>query len=195
MGTHSAPTRLDQILQQSARLFAERGYAATSVRDIGAAVDLQGQSLYSHVGAKEDLLWQVVERASGELLKLGTQAARGPHTASERLGRLVKAHVSFVARDLAAAACYLSEWRYLMDPRRSEIRRRRDEYEALFRAVIEEGVSSGEFTPTDPKFASLFLLGSLNWVPQWFRTGGPLGPDEVADRMTDLILRGVQRAH
>ncbi len=187
-------SRKDQILRSAARLFAERGYAATSVRDIAATLDLQGGSLYSHVGSKEELLWAVVERAADRFLTGAERAVSGPNTAADRLRRLVRAHVNLVASDLPAAACYLNEWRFLEPARRAELLRRRDVYEGYFRGVIEDGVASGEFSPTEPKFASLFLLGALNWAYQWFRAEGPLSPDEVADRMSDLILRGVERA-
>lgn len=192
--THAPETRKEQILRAAARLFAERGYAASSVRDIASALDLQGGSLYSHIGAKEDLLWEIVDRAAGEFLQAAERAAGGPNTASERLRRLVRSHVNLVASDLAAASCYLSEWRLLGEERRAELKSRRDQYEMYFRHVIEDGVASGEFSPTEPKFASLFLLGALNWAHQWFRSEGPLSPDEVADRMADMILRGVERA-
>ncbi len=191
---HAPETRKEQILRAAARLFADRGYAATSVRDIASALDLQGGSLYSHMGGKEDLLWEIVDRAAGQFLGAAERAVAGPNTASDRLRRLVRAHVNLVASDLAAAACYLNEWKLLGTERRAALKAKRDQYEAHFRHVIEDGVASGEFSPTEPKFASLFLLGALNWAHQWFRTEGPLSPDEVADRMADMILRGVERS-
>ena len=192
---HKDPgTRKEQILRVACQLFAERGYAATSVRDIAAALNLQGGSLYSHIGSKEELLWEIVDEAAREFLQRAESAVSGPNTAADRLRRLVRAHVGLVAKDLAAAACYLGEWRHLSEERQENVRARRNQYESYFRNVIEDGVASGEFSPTESKFAALFLLGALNWARQWFRAEGPLGPEEVADRMSDLILRGVERA-
>jgi hypothetical protein len=57
--------------------------------------------------------------------------------------------------------------------------------------VIEEGVSSGEFAPTDPKMAALMVLSIMNWMPQWYNAGGPLSAQEIAGRFSELILRGL----
>lgn len=191
---HSAPSvRKDQILQTAARLFRERGYFATSVRDIAEAVGLQGGSLYAHVASKEDLLWQIVE-TSGERFF----GAVGPVVASDRptlqkLRDAVIAHVGIITSDLDAAACYTTEWRHLSPERINAFTRRRDEYETLFRSLVGEGIRAGFLSPLDESYATLFLLSALNYVFLWFRPEGRMSSEAVGRMMADFIFDGLRR--
>ena len=83
------------------------------------------------------------------------------------------------------------EWRHLEDPRRDEIRARRDAYEARFRRLVEDGVASGEFAPVDPALAATFLLTALNGVAAWYRPEGRRTPAEIADAYADMALRSL----
>ena len=89
-------TRRQQIEDAASALFRERGYAATSVRDIAQALNLQGGSLYAHMASKEDVLWSIVNRAAdrfnAEVAPLAASAAPAP----SRLRQMIRAHVAVV---------------------------------------------------------------------------------------------------
>lgn len=185
--------RKDQILAAAERLFREKGYLATSVRDIGQAVGVQGASLYHHIGGKEELLWEIASRAAEEFF-----AALQPVMAADiatplKLRRAVVAHVGVIARNLDAAAVYFNEWRHLNVKRRAEFTRRRDEYEACFRAILWQGMREGLFTVPDEKFAARFVLSALNWTHQWYRPDGLMTPEEIGGTLADLVLNGLSR--
>ncbi|HUG47294.1 MAG TPA: TetR/AcrR family transcriptional regulator [Candidatus Limnocylindria bacterium] len=184
-------TRRRQIEDAASALFRERGYAATSVRDIAQRLNLQGGSLYAHVSSKEELLWSIACRAAdrfhGDVGPLG----RSDAPASQRLRRMIRAHVGVVTSAQRDAAVFLHEWRYLSGERRQMIAGRRDTYEALFRAVIADGVTSGEFAPTEPRMSAMLMLSGLNGIATWYRPDGDLTPDQIADQYADLFLRAL----
>src|SRR3954470_5012608 len=188
-----AVDRKEQIYSTARSLFRERGYPATTVRDIAREMNMQAGSLYAHIGSKEDVLWEIVSRAADQFL-----AAAEPIAASEglshveKLRELVRGHVRMVADNLAEATIFLHEWKFLGEERRRDIAERRNRYESLYRHVVEEGIASGEFAPTDPKMATLLVLSAVNWLPQWYNPSGPLSPAEVADSFSDLVLRGLE---
>lgn len=184
-------SRRAAILEAAKRLFAERGYHATSVRDIAAAVDLQGGSLYAHIAAKEDLLWELVSRAAERFLSGAAAAEAEEPEPRRRLRRLVEAHVAVMTSDPANAVVFHHEWRALPPERRAAIAAQRRAYEAVFRRAIEDGVRSGIFTAPDPKFATLLVLSLGNWLYQWYRPDGPLTPSEISARFMDLIERAL----
>jgi AcrR family transcriptional regulator len=186
-------TRRRQIEAAASALFRERGYAATSVRDIARAVSMQGGSLYAHVASKEDVLWAIVERAAERFDRAATSATADAPSATEALRRLVRAHVEVVTDDLGNAASFLHEWRFLSLDRREAVGERRDRYEARFRAVIRDGMATGEFAPTDERLASTFILSALNGIAAWYRPDGALDPQAIADRYSDLALAGLTR--
>ncbi len=188
-------TRKRQIEDAASGLFSAKGYAATSVRDIARALDLQGGSLYAHIASKEDVLWNIVRRAAGRFHAAVRQIANEPTPVAERLRGMVRAHVRVVTDDIEHATVFLHEWRFLGPERRTAIARQRDAYEAYWRAVIAEGMANGEFRPGDAKMAGLGILSGLNGIAQWYRADGPLAPDAIAASFADLFLRGLAAPH
>ncbi len=184
-------TRRQDIESAASALFSSRGYAATSMRDIARALDLQGGSLYAHIPSKEAVLWSIVEQAAAEFHAAARPIAEAPGTAAERLGALIHAHVGVVAGSIERATVFLYEWTFLGPERRAEVARSRDAYEAYFVTVIAEGMASGELAPGDPKLAATFILSAMNGMAQWYRPAGPLGADAIAERYADLFLHGL----
>lgn len=185
-------TRRQQIEDAASALFRERGYAATSVRDIAQVLNLQGGSLYAHVASKEDVLWSIVDRAA-ERFQAAVQPIADDRDApaADRLRRMVGAHARVVTDDLGNATVFLHEWRFLGNDRRAEIARRRDGYEALFRQVIADGIATGEFRADDPKIAATLILSALNGIAGWYRRDGPLPADTIADQYAELFTRAL----
>ncbi len=188
-------TRRRAIEDVASELFREHGYAATSVRDIARALDLQGASLYAHVASKEDVLWAIVDRAASRFEAAAADAvAAAPADPRAAIEALVRAHVRVITDDVEAAAVFVHEWRALSTNRRAAILARRDAYEARLRALIEEGIATGELELTDPALAATVVLTALNGVATWYRPDGRLPADRVADQLADLVLRLLEGA-
>ncbi len=183
--------RRQQIEAAASTLFRERGYAATSVRDIAQALDMQGGSLYAHMASKEDVLWSIVIRAADRFNANVGPIAESSAPAPDRLRRMIRAHVAVVTGSQKDAAVFLHEWRFLSQSRREQIAERRDDYEALFRSVIGEGIASGAFNNVDPRMAAMAILSALNGIATWYSPDGPSSADAVADQYADLFLNGL----
>jgi TetR/AcrR family transcriptional regulator, cholesterol catabolism regulator len=186
-------SRRRQIEDVASALFCARGYAATSVRDIAKALDLQGGSLYAHVSSKEDVLWAIVDDAAGRFLAVAGPIASGPGGAVERLRELVNAHVAVVTESPERARVFLEQWTALSTERRQAVLGARDQYEACFRQVVADGVAAGDLT-ADPWVAAVFTLSALNGIPRWYRPDGPLTPDQIAERFADLAVAALAGA-
>jgi TetR/AcrR family transcriptional regulator, cholesterol catabolism regulator len=189
--------RRREIDEVASELFHANGYAATSVRDIARALDIQGASLYAHVASKEDLLWAIVDRAATEFEKAADRATAETPSADavERLAALVEAHVEVVTADPERSSVFVTEWRHLSADRRAAIAVRRDAYEARFRETIADGVAIGAFRATDPAIGATFILTALNGIATWFRPDGRLSPDRIADHYVELALRSLSEDH
>jgi TetR/AcrR family transcriptional regulator, cholesterol catabolism regulator len=189
--------RRREIDEVASELFHANGYAATSVRDIARALDIQGASLYAHVASKEDLLWAIVDRAATEFEKAADRATAETPSADavERLAALVEAHVEVVTADPERSSVFVTEWRHLSADRRATIAARRDAYEARFRETIADGVAIGAFRATDPAIGATFILTALNGIATWFRPDGRLSPDRIADHYVELALRSLSEDH
>lgn len=188
-----ASERKVQILDTAERLFSERGYHATSMRDLAQALNLKGSSLYSHIRSKDELLWLILERAANEFL-----ASIQPFTTSSdlpaiRLRAAIHAHVQVVTNNLDAATVYFHEWKFLREPQRNLFLASRREYEQTMRLLVTECVQSGEFRAVEPKWATILILSPMNWLYHWYDPTGPLSSDEIAEHLIQMLFQGLSR--
>ena len=186
--------RRDEVLAVAERLFSERGYEATSVRDIAEALSIKAGSLYAHIETKEDLLWEILQEASDRFFAAVRPIVESDLVTMQKLRRAMAAHVKVITDSARTAAIFTTEWRHLSEPRRSEFAAKRDEYEQMFRGMVHEGIREGELGDVDEKFATLLILSSMNWVYQWYRPDGPMTPEEIARKLTEMLLNGLRRA-
>jgi TetR/AcrR family transcriptional regulator, cholesterol catabolism regulator len=189
--------RRREIDEVASGLFRANGYAATSIRDIARALDIQGASLYAHVASKEDLLWAIVDRAASAFELAADLAVDETDNADavERLAALVEAHIEVVTADPERSSVFVTEWRHLSADRRAGIATRRDAYEARFRTTIDEGVAVGAFRSTDAAIATTFILTALNGIATWYRPDGRLSADRITDHYIELALRSLSEDH
>ena len=190
-----ARSRKTQIDHTATALFRARGYAATSMRELATALGLEAGSLYSHIKSKEEILFRVCFGLADALFTGFAQAtADAAMPVAKQLRRAIEAHVRVLTLDSAASAVFLHEWRHLSEPARTEFLALRNRYEAGFRALITSGLATGELHAPDAAFAALTLLASLNWLPAWYRPNGKLSPDEIAHRLAEQLLTGLEGA-
>jgi AcrR family transcriptional regulator len=184
--------RRAELVAAAARLFSAKGYHGTSMQDLGGALGLQRGSLYAHIGSKEELLFDVVDQGAERFLEMARRASTSGGSAAMKLRTLLVGHVSTAAQHMDASTVFLNEWRYLSPGPRARIQAKRDLYEAVVRAAIDEGVASGEFSPSiDAAMAGRLVLSAGNWIYTWYRPDGLLSPAAIGEQLSDLILNGL----
>ena len=176
------------IYQAARALFSERGYYATSVRDIADAVGIKGASMYAHVSGKEELLWDMVMEVADAFRERVVPELEDKSSPVDALRRAIVAHVSVITDNIESATIYFHEWKFLSEERRRKVRQRRDTYEGKFRAVIQRGIRQGAFSVKNAKYASIMLLSSLNAIYTWYRPGGGLKAREVGSMYADFLI-------
>lgn len=187
------PSRKAQIARTATALFRRQGFAATSMRELATALGLEAGSLYSHIKSKEELLHGICfELADALFAGFDLATADASQPVARQLRQAIKAHVRVLTQDVAAASVFLHEWRHLSEPARTEFTALRERYETGFRQLIQSGLDRHELHAPEAAFATLTLLASLNWLPTWYRPDGKLSPDEIAHRLAEQILRGLE---
>jgi AcrR family transcriptional regulator len=180
------------VIDAAGRLFAERGYHGTSMRDLGKELGLLGSSLYSHVDSKQDLLVEVVEEGARLFQASAEQALSTEGKARDRLDALVVGHVDVVLDNVDVARTFLNEARMLDTHHRQRVIEARDHYEGVFRSVLAEGIRDGSFRfDIDPKTASIFILSVLNALERWYDPSGPLDRQGLANRLKRFVIDGI----
>jgi AcrR family transcriptional regulator len=185
-------TTLQDVQRAAVRLFAERGFAATGIRDIGREVGINSATLYHHAGTKEILLVGIMKDALQELLRVGREAVEASSDPPVQLARLVMAQVSMETTNRQTAFVVDNEVRYLTGSARSEIMALRDDYESLVERVLERGARLGVFDVPDRRATRLGLLGMLNEIKTWYHPEPGEPVERIQDWFVDLALRLVR---
>jgi AcrR family transcriptional regulator len=185
-------TRQD-VIEAAGRLFADKGYHGTSMRDLGRELGLLGSSLYAHVESKQDLLVEVVEEGARLFQMSADSALAAGGSPSVRLGRLIEGHIGVVLENSAVVRTYLNEARMLDAEHRSRVITARDNYEQAFREVVAAGISDGSFAiGVDPKVSTIFVLSILNALERWYRPDGEVSGGQLADQLTGFALAALR---
>ncbi|HET6595696.1 MAG TPA: TetR/AcrR family transcriptional regulator [Anaerolineales bacterium] len=183
----------EDILEAAAQVFRQKGYHGASMEDIARAVNLQKPSLYHHVSSKQDILLALLNRALELLLERISPISNQNIPADQKLQEMVRAYLQILAENMDLSAVLLFEHRSLERKQHARHVPHRDRFEALWRDVLEEGVTSKLFTCDDPALATRAILGVLNWTVTWYHPEGVLEIDEIADRYSTLLLNGLCR--
>jgi AcrR family transcriptional regulator len=181
----------DSILDAAAQVFRRKGFHGASMADIAGAVKLQKASLYHHVASKQEILLALLERALGTLTDYIADIAVRPLPADQKLRRMIKAYLQALAEYPDLSSVLLFEHRSLDKKSHARHIPHRDRFEALWRDVITEGAKSRTFACPDPALAVRALMGTMNWTLTWYRPGGELSMEQIADQYADLFLHGL----
>ena len=189
--TASARNSREDVIRAAGRLFAERGYHGTSMRDLGAELGLFGSSLYSHVGSKQELLVSVVATGAQLFQESAERANDVEGGAEARLRALVVGHLGVVLDNIDEVRTFLNEASALEPEYREQIIAARDQYEGSFREVLSQGADQGVFrSDLSPKLGAIFILSILNAVERWYRPAGELDRDGLADEIMRFVRSG-----
>lgn len=182
-----------ELIEKSARLFREKGYDNTTVRDIAAAAGIQAGSWFYHFKTKQDILAAIMEQGMARSLAQIEAIADEALAPRQALHRLVEVHLhTLLAPDHHFIAVLLYEWRALDRPSRARIIDLKDRYEAVWDQVIAALHASGDWAmPT--KFDRLLIFGALNWTVQWYKPAQGAGVPELARQAVLFILRTPER--
>ena len=192
-GTDGA-SRRDVILRTAAELFAEHSYHGVGMRAIADAVGIRGASLYHHFPSKMDILHAIALDATKTFVESQLPRLDGDGSHAERLRALFRAHVKYFYEHRVEEAVGLRELRELEAERTEEINAYRRRYQRELVSFVEEGAELGEFRVDDPFVAVMAVLNMINGVNEWFRAGGELTIDAVADRYAAYAVEGILAA-
>jgi AcrR family transcriptional regulator len=180
--------RREELLRVSARLFREKGFDGTSIRDISGAAGMHSGSPFYHFKTKQDILVAVMEQGLAEGLQKLEDAQAGGATAEDKLVRMIRAQIGTIleeGNDFIPVLLY--DWRSLTEQNRRRVIALHDKYDALWQPVIDDLKRDG-YLPGDPQLVRLLVLGAVNWIGRWYREGGRLSLDAIANGTARLFL-------
>jgi AcrR family transcriptional regulator len=182
-----------EILRTAARLFQQRGYDATSMNDVAAALKLSKGGLYHHFQSKDEILFEIMDHAMEITRERVLAPSRSILDPEDRLRFLIRRHMEVVLSPRDREITVMLHENHPLPPAlRKRINHRKKEYvhfvESLIADVQRSKNSKGAVSPRAAAFA---LLGMINWIYQWYKPEGKLQADNLIPQFTDLLLGGI----
>lgn len=188
-------SRYDQkhefILRTAARIFAEKSYHSTSMRDISRATNVSLAGLYHYCKSKEELLFLIQDNCFGRVLERLEQRLEGVADPITKLGIFIENHLSFFAANMSEMKVLSHEAESLGGDLYTHVSTRKDNYAKLARQILREVQETQQSEQQiDLTVATYALFGMMNWIYNWYDPTGKLNVSDLASNVMKLFLNG-----
>ena len=185
-----------EILRTAARLFQQRGYDATSMNDVAAALKLSKGGLYHHFQSKDEILFEIMNHAMEITEERVLAPVRSIADPEDRLRALIRLHIEVVLSPADREITVMLHENHPLPPGlRKRINSRKKDYIHFVESLISEVQAKSSRTrpagSVSPRAAAFALLGMINWIYQWYKPEGELQAQNLIPQFTDLIFGGI----
>ena len=180
----------EAILRSAAAAFRRKGFHGTSMEDISEQLLMTKGSLYYYFQDKEEILYACHDYSLDRVIEHMEQFRESDIGAREKLKAAVQGLVDVMIDELQGSALAL-DINALSEPLLAKIIEKRDRFERGMRAIVQEGIESGEFREGNPKMASFAMLGAINWISRWYNPAGELKAADIGEMYADLFVEGL----
>jgi TetR/AcrR family transcriptional regulator, cholesterol catabolism regulator len=185
-------TRREEIVEAAARLFKQKGYAATTMREIAEQVGMEAASMYNHIKGKEDLLTDICFRISDTYIAQLNEIETTMDTPIDKLKALIRLHIRIVFDDPNGISVANNEWKHLPEVALTQFKAARRDYETRFANIIELGIEKGDINPINSKVALFTILSATRWVELWYKPERDISPQTLEDNIILMLLNGLK---
>lgn len=183
--------RKAEILVAAARLFREKGYAAVSMRDLAAALNIKAASLYNHIQSKHEILEAIIMPLAKQYTTGMESIYNSSQSSIQKLERIIEQHVEISMNDPESIASLNNEWMNLEGNTLKDYLAMRDAYEARLREILLGGVASEELKPMNIELAIFAILSTLRTLHLWQKRKKSLRGDALKTELKRLLLQGI----
>jgi AcrR family transcriptional regulator len=191
----TAPAKEQEIIAAAASLFKKKGYRATTLEDIAAAVGMLKGSLYYYIRSKEELLYLVVRDPIRQAYHKLEEIVNSAAPVTDKITQAIANHIAVFDQHYPHIAVYLHDFHNMMEKLQDNSTEAPKEYQQLLAQLLQQGVDNGELrSDLDVAVAGYAILGMCNWMYRWYKPGGHMSAEAVANVFTKLVLEGLQKS-
>ena len=185
-------TKRDVITKKASRLFKEKGFSATSMRDLAEAVGIEAPSLYNHIGSKGEILqeicYKVANLFTGHLEKVNAAAS----TDLQKVEQIIRFHIRMMVDEYESVYISDHEWKHLREPYLSNFKNQRRNYRARFAEIIREGIEGKEIKNIDPYVTVLTILSAIGGIELWHRSKKTVDAKTLEKNIVTIFIEGIR---
>lgn len=181
------------ILRRAAMMFREKGFAATSMRDLAEMVGIEAASLYNHIRSKNEILEAICFDVANTFYTNIETIEAGNLTSIEKIDTLLRFHIQQMIENYEEVYVSDREWKHLDEPYLSNFHTQRRNYRKKFAAIIEEGITKNEIRKIDAPTAVLIMLHAVSGIESWHRSKAKINAQELEDNMLMIMIDGLRK--
>ncbi len=181
------------ILQKAAIMFREKGFSATSMRDLAETVGIEAASLYNHITSKSEILQEIIFRVANDC-NVHLESMDNPELSSQKkIESLIRFHVQMMLGRFEEYYVMVNEWIHLSEPYLTNFSTQRRNYVQRLEYIIDEGIRNKEMKPVIPYVAVLTILSSVRGLEFWHRSNKRISPEQMEDNMVNHLINGLKK--
>lgn len=181
----------DLIYKEAAKLFREKGYSASTMRDLAERVQLKASSLYSHIGSKEEILRKICFDNANHFINGMEKVEQMKVNNAGKIEALLLLHIRTAIEDTTSVTVFNDEWRHLTEPNLGKFVMLRKDYENRFRNIIKEGIEKNELKKIDTEILLYSLLNSVQWLHYWYKPNRKIETKNLENNILAMLMDGI----
>jgi len=185
-------SKKDLIVQKAAFMFREKGFPATSMRDLAESVGIEAASLYNHIQSKSEILQQIIFRISDDCNRHLADLDNGSSSNLKKIESVIRFHIQMMFNRFEDYHVMINEWIHLETQPLTEFITQRRKYVQRLENFIKEGIAAGEIKPILPYVAVLTILSAVRGLEFWHRSQKNYSPGELEENMVTYLIGGLK---
>ena len=185
-------TRKEILYEEAAMLFKEKGYPASSVRELAERVGIEPSSIYSHVRSKEELLVKICMDTAHYFAEGMNKVLNNIEDPIEKIEALVELHVDAVRVLPSSVTVFTDEWKHLPEDAKEDFINIRDNYQSQWLVILQEGMDRKQIKEMEPRIMRDMVLSSLRWVHYISEKKDLRKLKQITNHVKTLLLSGLQ---
>jgi AcrR family transcriptional regulator len=191
--TRKKASKKEFILKKAAQMFREKGFAATSMRDLAETVGIEAASLYNHIRSKNEMLETVCFDVANRFTMFMDELEGTNQGSIKKIETLLRFHIKQMIESFEEVIVCDREWKHLDEPYLSNFHNQRRNYRKRFASIIEDGIKNGEIKKVDAPTVVIIMLHAVNGIESWHRSTAKITAKELEDNMVLIMIDGLRK--
>jgi AcrR family transcriptional regulator len=185
-------SKKDVIIQKASSLFREKGFPATSMRDIAEAIGIEAPSLYNHIESKSGILKDVCFKIARQFTNHLKEVELSQQSDLKKIENITRFHISMIMEEYESVYIAEHEWRHLPEPFLTNFKNQRKIYRSRLAAIIQEGIDKKEITNVNPNVAVFTILSAISGIESWQKSGKKIDAKLIEENMITILIEGLK---
>ena len=191
--TRKKASKKEFILKKAAQMFREKGFAATSMRDLAETVGIEAASLYNHIRSKNEMLETICFDVANRFTMFMDELEGTNQGSIKKIETLLRFHIKQMIESFEEVIVCDREWKHLDEPYLSNFHNQRRNYRKRFASIIEDGIKDGEIKKVDAPTVVIIMLHAVNGIESWHRSTAKITAKELEDNMVLIMIDGLRK--